>query len=134
MQIMKNHADMLREIDIMKAQIKGYELDLLYWNGSNSKRVLVGQGAVKYGYATASQRVDEVNKKINSLKDLLAPMEALVKETQKVIDSLEGLEYKIAKMRYLEGKSYKEISIELGYSYSHISNTAHEMRNKVKTS
>lgn len=124
MLIMKNHADMLREIDIMKNQIKGYELDLLYWNGTDSKRVLVGKGAVKYGYAIASQRVDEINKKINSLKDLIGPMEALVKETQKLIDSLEGLEYKIAKMRYLEGKSYREISKELRYSYSHITNLA----------
>lgn len=130
---MKNHADLLREIDIMKLQIKGYELDLLYWNGNKPNRVLIGPGAVKYGYATASERVDEINRKLNSLRDLLAPMEVLLKETQKVIDSLEGLEYQIAKMRYLEGKSYRDISIELGYSYSHITNTVNNMKVKMKT-
>lgn len=133
MQIMKNHADLLREIDIMKLQIKGYELDLLYWNGNKPNRVLIGPGAVKYGYATASERVDEINKKLNSLRDLLAPMEALVKETQKMIDSFEGLEFQIAKMRYLDGKSYRDISIELGYSYSHITNTVNNMKSKMKT-
>ncbi len=130
---MKNHADLLREIDIMKLQIKGYELDLLYWNGNKPNRVLIGPGAVKYGYATASERVDEINKKLNSLRDLLAPMEALVKETQKMIDSFEGLEFQIAKMRYLDGKSYRDISIELGYSYSHITNTVNNMKSKMKT-
>lgn len=134
MQIMKNHADLLREIDIMKLQIKGYELDLLYWNGNKPNRVLIGPGAVKYGYATASERVDEISKKMNALQDLLAPMEALVKETQIMIDSFEGLEYQIAKMRYLEGKSYRDISIELGYSYSHITNTVNSMKTKLKTS
>lgn len=136
MQIMKNQADLLREIDIMKLQIKGYELDLLYWNGNKPNRVLIGPGAVKYGYATASERVDEISKKMNALQDLLAPMEVLVKETQKVIDSLEGLEYQIAKMRYLEGKSYRDISNELGYSYSHITNLAYgiaKKKNIVKT-
>lgn len=133
MQIMKNHADLLREIDIMKLQIKGYELDLLYWNGNKPNRVLIGPGAVKYGYATASERVDEISKKMNALQDLLAPMEVLVKETQKVIESLEGLEYQIAKMRYLDGKSYRDISIELGYSYSHITNTVNNMKTKMKT-
>lgn len=136
MQIMKNHADLLREIDIMKLQIKGYELDLLYWNGNKPNRVLIGPGAVKYGYATASERVDEISRKMNALQDLLAPMEVLVKETQKVIDSLEGLEYQIAKMRYLEGKSYRDISKELGYSYSHITNLSYEIakkKNIVKT-
>ncbi len=133
---MKNHADLLREIDIMKLQIKGYELDLLYWNGNKPNRVLIGPGAVKYGYATASERVDEISKKMNALQDLLAPMEVLVKETQKVIESLEGLEYQIAKMRYLEGKSYRDISNELGYSYSHITNLAYgiaKKKNIVKT-
>lgn len=133
---MKNHADLLREIDIMKLQVKGYELDLLYWNGNKPNRVLIGPGAVKYGYATASERVDEISKKMNALQDLLAPMEVLVKETQKVIDSLEGLEYQIAKMRYLEGKSYRDISNELGYSYSHITNLAYgiaKKKNIVKT-
>ena len=136
MQIMKNHADLSREIEIMKLQIKGYELDLLYWNGNKPNRVLIGPGAVKYGYATASERVDEISKKMNALQDLLAPMEVLVKETQKVIDSLEGLEYQIAKMRYLEGKSYRDISNELGYSYSHITNLAYgiaKKKNIVKT-
>lgn len=44
------------------------------------------------------------------------------KETEVKINQLEGLNYQIARMKYMENKSYKEIAEELGKSYWYLRN------------
>lgn len=126
MMIMKNHADLLHEIEIIKEQIEQLEVSVGYWNGDNGESdfVLIGKGASKFGLSTASQNIDRIHKKINALQTMLEGFEMIRGKNEMRINRLQGLEYKIAKLRYIDGLSYKEIAVNLGYSYSHIRNVA----------
>ena len=128
MKIMKNHADLLREIDIIKDQIEQLELSARYWTGGSDILVLTGKGAAVYGLGIAAENTDRIHKKINALQEMLDSFKLVRDNNEKRINALEGLEYRIAKHRYVDGMSYKEIADELGYSYSHIRNVASEMR------
>lgn len=128
--IMKNHRDLLQEIEIIKDQIEQLETSVEYWNGDGlSDFVLVGEGARVHGLSIASQNVDRLNRKINALQTMLEAFEITYAENEKRINQLSGLPYKIAKLRYVDGKDYKEIAAELGYSYDHIRRIASRKHN-----
>ena len=126
MKIMKNHADLIREIEIIKEQIEQLEISVKYWLGDSEILVFTGEGAGKYGLSIASESVDRIHKKINALQTMLAGFELIRDKNEHRINQLQGLDYKIAKLRFVNGYSYKEISEKLGYSYSHIRNVAAE--------
>lgn len=132
MMIMKNHADLLHEIEIIKEQIEQLEISAKHWMGDNLDNggilILVGEGASKYGLSVASQNVDRIHKKINALQTMLEGFEMIRVKNEKRINRLQGLGYKIAKLRFIEGMSYKEIAEELGYSYGYIKNVAAETK------
>lgn len=123
--IMKNHADLLREIDVIKGQIEQYEMSITFWNGNgDTDFILIGEGASKFGLSTASLNVDRINRKINALQTMLDAFEMIREANEKRLNQLEGLPYKIARMRYIEGKDYRVIAAELNYSYDHIRRVA----------
>ena len=125
MMIMKNHADLLREIEIIKEQIEQLETSVKYWNGDGlGDFILAGEGASVHGLSIAAQNVDRINRKINALQSMLDAFEDTYAENEKRINQLTGLPYKIAKLRYVDGKDYREIAVELGYSYDHIRRVA----------
>ena len=49
------------------------------------------------------------------------------KEVEEKINQLEGLNFQIARMKYLENKSDKQIADKLGKSYGYISNVASQL-------
>ena len=126
MKIMKNHADLIREIEIIKEQIEQLEISVKYWLGDSEMLVLTGEGAGKYGLSIASESVDRLHKKINALRTMLDGFELIRDKNEQRINQLQGLGYRIAKLRFINGYSYKEIAEKLGYSYSHIRNIAAE--------
>lgn len=117
---MKNYADLLRIIDIVKAEIEMLEIDKEYWIGKDAQLPFFSTGASKYGLDVASKRVDRLNGRITSLETKLEHYQAIEKEIRENIEKLEGLEYKIAKLRFIDGMTYQEIAEELKYSYGYI--------------
>lgn len=130
MEIMKNYADLLRIIDIVKAEIEMLEVDKRYWLGKNELMPFVSTGARKYGLDTASQRTDRLNDRIDSLEKKLEHYQAIEKEIRENVDKLEGLEYKIAKLRFIDGMTYQEIADKLGYTHDHIRRVASKSQKK----
>lgn len=126
MKIMKNHADLLNEIEIIKGQIEQYELSLTYWNGNSDTPMLGATGASKFGLSAASLNIDRIGKEINALEAMLRAFNMIRRQNEDRINKLEGLGYKIAKLRFLKGMSYKEIADKLDYSYSHVRKVAAE--------
>lgn len=118
MQIIKNYADLLRKISIIETEIEMLQIDVDYWFGTGLP--LTGKGSQAYGLDTGAKNVDRLNTRINELNKLLEAYIEIQKELIVNIEALEGLPYKIAKMRFLEDKSYQEIADELGYSYGYI--------------
>lgn len=117
---MKNYADLLRIIDIVKAEIEMLEVDKEYWIGKKDHLPFSSIGAAKYGLDIASQRTDRLNGRIASLEDKLEHYQMIEKEIRENVEKLEGLEYRIAKLRYINGMTYREIADELKYSYGYI--------------
>ena len=118
MQIIENYADLIRKISIIETQIEMLQIDVDYWFGTGLP--LAGKGSAAYGMDTAAMNVDRLHKKINDLNKMLEYYTEIQQELLVNINALEGLPYKIAKMRFLEDKSYQEIGEELGYSYGYI--------------
>lgn len=127
---MKNYADLLRIIDIVKAEIEMLEVDKEYWIGKNEHLPFSSIGAAKYGLDIASQRTDRLNGRIASLEQKLEHYQAIEKEIRDNVEKLEGLEYKIAKLRFIDGMTYQEIADELGYTHDHIRRVASKSKKK----
>lgn len=121
---MKNYADLLRIIDIAKAEIEMLEVDREYWLGKNEQLPFASIGAEKYGLDVASQRTDRLNGRILSLETKLEHYQAIEKEIRENVEKLEGLEYRVAKLRFIDGMTYQEIADELGYTHDHIRRVA----------
>ncbi|MEY2356032.1 hypothetical protein [Lysinibacillus capsici] len=120
MEIMKNYADLVRLIDILKTEIEMLEKDNKFWFGKSEHLPLWSEGSHRYGLDVSSERSDRLNKRINQLQERLEYYVVIEGENRGNIEQLEGLPYKIAKLRFIDGHSYKEIADILGYSYSHI--------------
>ncbi|MEY9980459.1 sigma factor-like helix-turn-helix DNA-binding protein [Lysinibacillus sp. RC79] len=130
MEIMKNYADLLRIIDIVKAEIEMLEVNKEYWIGKNEHLPFFSVGADKYGLDVASQRTDRLNGRIASLEEKLEHYQAIEKEIRENVEKLEGLEYKIAKLRFIDGMTYQEIADQLGYTHDHIRRVASKSKKK----
>lgn len=129
---MRNYADLLRIIDIVKAEIEMLEVDKEYWLGKCANLPFFSIGAEKYGLDIASQRTDRLNDRIASLEIKLEHYQAIEKEIRENVEKLEGLEYKIAKLRFIDGMTYQEIADELGYTHDHIRRVASKSNKKEK--
>lgn len=122
MEMMKDYTDLVRVIEILKAQIELVDNDLRYWLGENEDHPLWSKGAEAYGLDIAAQRSDKVHERKRNLEKQLEFYEEIREEILTNINKLEGLPYQIARMRFIEGKSYQEIAVELDYSYGYIRN------------
>lgn len=125
MEIMKNYADLIREIEIIKNQIELFEIDVDYWYGKNDLP-LNGKGAREYGLSVAAERTDKLNEKIVCMNKRLDYYQDIKEDMDKHINSLEGLHYKVAYKRFIENLTYKEIATDMGYSYDYIRHIASE--------
>ena len=130
MMIMKNYADLCRKIDIIGVQLEMLQNDLDYWFGKG-KVPFQSRGA-KYGIGVAAENTDRVLQRIHELEKQLEFYTELKNDMDTCLNRLTGLEYKIAYMRFVEGKTYKEIADELGYSYGYIRNLATRTRQEEK--
>ncbi|KOS68341.1 hypothetical protein AEA09_07075 [Lysinibacillus contaminans] len=120
MEIMKNYADLVSLIDIVKAEIEMLEKDNKFWFGQSVHLPLRSEGSHRYGLDVSAERSDRLNNRIYQLQEKLAYYVVIEEEIRVNIEKLEGLPYKIAKLRFIDGHSYKEVADILGYSYSHI--------------
>lgn len=130
MLIMESYADILKVIEIIKAEIEAVQLDLDYWLGKSSKHPLFSEGARKYGLDIAAKRVDFLYDRLDKLEERLKAYQEIEKEIRENVDKLEGLEYKVAKLRFIDGMTYQEIADELGYSHDHIRRVASKSNKK----
>lgn len=105
MEVMNNYADLLRLIDLVRAEIDMLEKDHKL---SVEKR------------ERWSARSNRLKHRISQLQNKLEHYVVIEEEIRLNIEKLEGLPYKIAKLRFIDGHSYNEVADILGYSYSHI--------------
>ncbi|WP_227397338.1 sigma-70 RNA polymerase sigma factor region 4 domain-containing protein [Jeotgalibacillus aurantiacus] len=127
MQIIENYADLTRKISIIETQIEMFEVDIDFWFGKGSIP-FSSKGAAGFGIETAAWNTDRVLEKLDQLRKMLEFYQEIKSEMDDNINSLDGLEYKISYMRYIENKNYKEIADQLGYSYGYIRNVVSNIK------
>lgn len=123
MEIIKNYVDLCRKIDIIETQLLQLDIDLKYWFG-RGELPFTGTGADDFGVIASIGNLQDLHDKKHRLQKMLEFYEDIKKETEDKINQLEGLNYQIARMKYMENKSYKVIAEELGKSYGYIRNVA----------
>ena len=133
MLIMESYADILKVIEIIKAEIEAVQLDLDYWLGKSSKHPLFSEGARKYGLDTAAERVDFLYNRMEKLEGRLNAYQEIEKEIRENVEKLDGLHHKIAKLRFIDGMTYQEIADKLGYSYGYIRKVVSQGNKEVTT-
>mgnify|MGYP003546769315 CR=1 FL=1 len=129
--IFETYSDILTTIEITKAEIEALQLDLDYWIGKNSDHPLLSQGAAKYGLDVAANRSNFLYERMGKLEGRLKGYEEIEKEIRENIEKLQGLEHKVAKLRFIEGLTYEEIADKLGYSYGSIRNVVSKGDNQL---
>lgn len=123
MEVIKNYVDLCRKIEIIETQLFQVDIDLDYWFGKG-KMPFTGTGADDFGVIAAIDKIQVYHDKKHRLQKMLEFYQGIKQETEEKINQLEGLQYQIARMKYMENKSYKQIAEELGKSYGYIRNIA----------
>lgn len=124
----RNYADLIRKIELLKTQVKLNETELDFWFGEDTP--FHSKGTIKHGINTAVNQTDRVIDNLNELRSLLDYYKKVKKEMDKYIQSFEGLEHQILYKKIVENKTYKEIADELGYSHIYIRQIASRTNNK----
>lgn len=65
-------------------------------------------------------RKHKINNEAAIIQDILEDKRQTQREILNKLEQLEGLEYKIAYKRFVEGKTLNEIASELGYSHDYM--------------
>lgn len=77
-----------------------------------------------FGVIASVGNLQDLHDKKYRLQKMLDFYLDIKKETENKVNQLEGLNYQVARMKYIENKSYKQIADELGKSYGYIRNVA----------
>lgn len=128
LEIIKNYVDLCRKIDIIETQLLQVDIDLKYWFG-RGELPFTGTGADDFGVIASIGNLQDLHNRKHRLQKMLEFYQDIKTETENLIAKLEGLPYQIAKMKYIENKSYKQIADELGKSYGYIRNIAYQQVN-----
>lgn len=128
MELIRNYMDLCRKIDIIETQLLQVDIDLKYWFG-RGELPFTGTGADDFGVIASIGNLQDLHDKKHRLQKMLEFYTDIKLETEEKINQLEGLNYQIARMKYMENKSYKEIADELGKSYGYIRNVASQKAN-----
>ena len=131
MEIIKNYVDLCRKIDIIESQLLQVDIDLKYWFG-RGELPFTGTDADDFGVIASIGNLQDLHDKKHRLQKMVDFYLDIKKETEDKINLLEGLNYQIARMKYMENKSYKDIAEELGKSYGYIRNVASQLKKGIK--
>jgi DNA-directed RNA polymerase specialized sigma subunit len=127
LEIFVHYNDLCLEIEILHEQIELTEKEVKFWYSAGSIP-LGSYGAFKYGANTALNQSEKKIKYLNRLKERLELLEEAKKKIDAAMNQFEGLDYKVAKMRYLDGMTLKQIASELGFSYAYIREVMSKLR------
>lgn len=124
MEILKDYANLLREIDHTKEQIKLAEYELKWWLGIDAS---TGEGipfdsigVFKHGLETAMTQTEKKRRTLNKLNERLDKYREHKERIEEHMKEFEGLEHQVAYMKYIKKMTLQEVADELGYSHAYI--------------
>ena len=119
--------DVLTSYKSICQEIEFYEILLLdaEIEYKRNRKVLIGGPKAKPTHLPMDRQLEGINQtlnKHNEIEHILNKKRELKKRTEQALEKFEGIEYKVAYKKYVEGKSLKETAFELGYAYGYVKN------------
>jgi hypothetical protein len=135
LEIFETYNDILLEIEVIQEQIKLTENGLRYWFGIklNPEYRTAGipfgaPGTHRFGAMAGLIQAEKSIDALNKLNERLEQLEKAKKRIDQITSQFDGLEYKIAYSRYVEGKTLKESAEDLDKSYDYIREVMSRMK------
>lgn len=140
MYVVDSYKNLLSEIEITKTRIEGleHERELIVKNllksGPRDVSSISYDGMPKGSSNHKSldrtwQDIQRIDNMIFLEKEILKNNLKVKNKIEERIDALDGIEYKVAYMKDIDGKTLKDIAEELGYSHEHIRRVYSKIKN-----
>ncbi len=110
------YQDICNEIEYYGILLKQTELEYKI----NQNMLVTHQSKKNVPITSTVDNIDSVIERYKKLEELFNIKKRLKKSAEEQLSKFEGLEYQVAYMRFVEGKTLKEISIDTSYSEAHI--------------
>jgi DNA-directed RNA polymerase specialized sigma subunit len=136
----QSYNDLCQEIDALEIRMFDLETERkflqknMYANAPKYNGVVdyakdnVMGGPVALSLDKILERMNRIDDNLNTLSQVLNAKKDAKRRIEQMINSLDGLEYKVAYMRDIEGLRLHEIAGKLGYSYDHVRRISSKMR------
>lgn len=116
--------DLCLEIDVIEEQIKLAEAEREQW-------WIGGRLFNSVPMDNAAERFDKLTDKIERMDVLVKKKKEVKSNIEKLMNQYEEKSRKIAYMRFVQGKSLKEIANELNYSYDYVRELFSKMKRAI---
>jgi DNA repair ATPase RecN len=131
MEFVKCYQDLCREIEIYEMRLEsliaqkdaivdGWLKPISDISGIDYAAPRVQENHCKLDLAEQLPRIEALEKDIEKYQLLLDKVKECQRTIENRINNMDGIEYKIAYMRVIEGKNLKKIAKELNYSYGYV--------------
>lgn len=110
---LKGYLQLEEEITTIEWDVKRSRVELVRWQQN-------GDLFNKNKLETALVHQQRLTQEVHQLEQVLREKKNLVEELVKRIDSFEGIDHKILKMKYVDGMTLETIAEDLNYSASYI--------------
>ena len=135
MEFVKCYQDLCREIEIYEMRLEsliaqkdaivdGWLKPISDISGIDYAAPRVQENHCKLDFEEQLPRMAALEKDIERYQRLLRSVKSCQKKIEDRIGRMEGVEYKIAYKRAIEGKNLKKVAEELNYSYGYIRKNA----------
>ncbi|KQL20476.1 hypothetical protein [Cytobacillus solani] len=113
--------DLCLEIEILKEQLNLAESEREQW-------WMGGRLFHTVPMDNAAERFDRLSNKIERVEALLKKKEETKRRVESLMNNYEELPRKIAYLRFVQGRSLKEIASELNYSHQYVRKVMSQMK------
>jgi hypothetical protein len=140
MKVTQSYNDLCKEIEVLEVRIDSLESERNYYTKLMWGNAPKGSSTIDYSIERVKgdkphlaldkviERLNKIDDSMYILGEILSAKQKAKLQIEKAMSEFEGLEYKVAYKRDIEGKPLHAIADELGYSYDWI----RKMSSKVK--
>jgi DNA-directed RNA polymerase specialized sigma24 family protein len=116
--------DLCLEIDVIEEQIKLAEAEREQW-------WIGGRLFDSVPMNNAAERFDKLTDKIERMETLVKKKKEVKAKIEKLMNQYEEMPRKVAYMKFVQGKTLKEIAIELNYNYDYVREIFSKMKRAI---
>lgn len=120
-QWLKDYKEIEGQIEYLKWNLNRSELELIRWVEGDLVNVKLEKNS----------RSSNLENDIEKLKAEIERLEQNKKEVVQFIETFEGVENQIIKLKYIDGHTLEEIAEEIGYSASYVRKKHSEIKNLI---